>query len=62
MELTPYGQVEPLRPPTVGLVIDVSKDMVGGRVSQLRIVTSRTTFLHDFTSLEVFGALVCFLC
>ena len=50
MGLTPFGQVEPLRPPIAGLVIGFSRDMADGRGSQLSMVTSRTTFLHDFQS------------
>ena len=50
MGLIPLGQVEPLGPPTVGLMIGFSRNMGDGRVLQLRMVTSRTTFLHSFQS------------
>ena len=50
MGLTPFAQVEPLGLLTAGLVIGFSRDMAGGRVLQLRMATSRMTFLHDFQS------------
>ena len=34
----PFGQVEPVRPPTAGLVMGFSRDMEDGRVLQLRMV------------------------
>ena len=55
MGLTPFVQVEPLGPLTAGLVIDVSRGMAGGGVLQLRMVTSRTTFLHDCQSRSLWG-------
>ena len=55
MGLTPFGQAEPLGPPTVGLVIGFSSDMADGRVSQLRMVSSRTASLHEFQSRSLWG-------
>ena len=50
MVLTPFnlGQVEPLGPPKAGSVIGVSRDAADRKVSQPKMVTSRTTSLHDF--------------
>ena len=55
MGLTPFDQLEPKGPPVAGLVIGFSRDMVDGRVLQLRMVTSRTTFLHDIQSGSLWG-------
>ena len=55
MGLTPFVQAEPLGPLTAGLVIGFSRGMADGRVLQLRMVTSRMTFPHDFQSRSLWG-------
>ena len=55
MGLIPFGEVEPLGPPTVGLMIGFSRNMEDERVLQLRMVTSRTTFLHRFQFRSLWG-------
>ena len=55
MGLIPFGEVEPLGPPTVGLMIGFSRNMEDERVLQLRMVTSSTTFLHGFQFRSLWG-------